>query len=116
VGLIGGIARTAVAAGTWTAVSNSVSRRQAGRWAAEDQSAHPGGYVPPPPGRYQRPMFQQQPQAHAAPTYQAAPDQPPPAIDMSARLAQLQQLGALKTQGILSEAEFEAQKRKILDT
>ncbi|HTD80376.1 MAG TPA: hypothetical protein VK898_22255, partial [Chloroflexota bacterium] len=73
-GLIGGVVRTAVVAGTWTAVSNRVSRRQAGRWAAEDQSQpqpqpqpqpqlHP--YMPPPPGRYQRPMFQSRP-AHAS--------------------------------------------------
>jgi hypothetical protein len=118
-GLIGGIARTAVAAGTWTAVSNAISRRQAGRWAAEDQSAQPQTYRPPPPGRYQRPMFQprvQQPN-QPAPNY---PQQPvyaqatPPVNAMSARLTQLQQLGSLKAQGLLTDAEFEAQKHKIL--
>ena len=40
-GLIGGIARTAVVAGTFTAVSNRVSRRQTRRWAQKDQSAYP---------------------------------------------------------------------------
>ena len=40
-GLIGGIARTAVVAGTFTAVSNRVSRRQQQRWAQKDQSAYP---------------------------------------------------------------------------
>ena len=94
-------------------------RRQAGRWAAEDQSGQHQTYRPPPPGRYQRPMFQprvQQP-------YQQAPSYPPqpvyaravpPVDDMSARLRQLQQLGSLKAQGILTDAEFEAQKLKIL--
>jgi hypothetical protein len=117
-GLIGGIARTAVAAGTWAAVSNGVSRRQANRWAAEDQAhAQPQAYMPPPPGRYQRPMFQEtarhraayeQPQSAAAqPTYQLVDP-------MSARLANLQQLANLKAQGILTEAEFQAQKSKIL--
>src|SRR5947208_11666491 len=97
-GVLGDIARTAVVAGTWTAVSNRVSRRQAGRWAAEDQSQpqpqpQPQPYMPPPPGRYQRPMFQSRP-AHAsqpAPMYQ-----PSVANDMSTTLAQLQQLGDLK--------------------
>jgi hypothetical protein len=48
-GLLGGIARTAVFAGTATAVSNRVSRRQANRWAAKDQSA------------YAQPQYVQQP-------------------------------------------------------
>ena len=125
-GLIGGIARTAVTAATWTAVSNTVSKRQAGRWAAQEQSSS-GGYRPPPPGRYQRPMFQEPIQRHAA-EYAAQQQQqqvpmppPPPAMPaappvdpMSTRLAQLEQLGALKAQGILTEAEFEQQKRQIL--
>ena len=116
-GLIGEVARTAVVAGTWTAVSNAVSCRQAGRWAAQDQS-HPPAYMPPPPGRYQRPMFQQplhQP-AHPPQTYNVQPPAPaaPPVDPMTARLAQLQQLGELKAQGILSQAEFEAQKSAIL--
>lgn len=129
-GLIGGIARTAIAAGTWTAVSNGVSRRQANRWAAEDQShsqaqSAPPAYMPPPPGRYQRQMFQQgheQAPAGAQPVYlqpvYVQPHSPaaPVADAMTARLAQLQQLGALKAQGILSDVEFEAQKSKILNS
>jgi len=95
-GLIRGVARTAVVAGTATAVSNRVSRRQAGRWAAQGQSAQ---------------------QAPAAPVY-AAPPPPPappaPAADVDAQLAQLAQLGALRDQGILSDAEFELQKFRIL--
>ena len=99
-GLIGGMARTAVVAGTATAVSNRVSRRQANRWAEkyqqqadaayEEQQAAPQqqAYAPPPP----------QPQA-------------PAETDV---LTQLQQLGELKSAGVLTEEEFAAQKAKIL--
>lgn len=95
-GLVRGMARTAVVAGTATAVSNRVSRRQANRWASQDQSS------------------QQQYQEYE----QAPPPPPPPAAppqdDMSDKLAQLKELGELKAQGILSEAEFEQQKARIL--
>lgn len=91
-GLLRGVARTAVVAGTATAVSNRVSRRQSGRWAAKEQQG-------------QEQQGQPQPQAAA----QAAPGG-----DMDSKLAQLKDLGALKEQGVLSEAEFEAQKQKIL--
>jgi hypothetical protein len=85
-GLIRGVARTAVIAGTATGVSNRVSRRQASRWAAQE------------------PAPQQ-------PAYEAPPPQPD---DMDTKLAQLKDLGELKAQGVLSEAEFEAQKSRIL--
>jgi hypothetical protein len=95
-GLIRGVARTAVVAGTATAVSNRVSRRQAGRWAAQDQQrAYEQQAYPPPPV--------------APPPSGAAP-----ADDRDNTIAQLQQLGDLKAQGILSEEEFQAQKRRIL--
>lgn len=90
-GLIRGVARTAVVAGTATAVSNRVSRRQAGRWSAQE--------APPAP-------------AYAAPVPVAPP--PPAAPDMEAKLAQLTQLGTLRDQGVLTPAEFEAQKARIL--
>ena len=83
--LIRGVARTAVIAGTATAVSNRVSRRQADRWAAEDEQDYQD-QAPPPPA--------------AAPE----PD----------KLEQLQKLGELKASGVLTDAEFEAQKAKIL--
>ena len=102
-GLIRGVARTAVVAGTATAVSNRVSRRQAGRWAAQESP--------------QEPQYAAPPQQYAAPqpTY-AAPPAPAPAAaaDMDARIAQLTQLAALRDQGVLSPAEFEAQKARIL--
>jgi hypothetical protein len=86
--------RTAVVAGTATAVSNRVSRRQANRWSAQEDQQY---------------AEQQQ---YAAQQAQAAPPPPPePAADP---YAQLRELAELKSQGILTDAEFEAQKAKIL--
>jgi hypothetical protein len=92
-GLIRGVARTAAIAGTATAVSNRVSRRQAGRWASQEQQQYT--QEPPPQQQY------------------AAP--PPPAqAGMDDKLAQLKELGELKTAGVLNELEFEQQKARIL--
>ena len=95
-GLLRGMARTAVVAGTATAVSNRVSRRQANRWASQDQQSYE-----------QQDYEQQQQQAYAAPP-------PAPADDMDTKLAQLKQLGELQSQGVLTEEEFAAQKARIL--
>ncbi|MFD0149248.1 SHOCT domain-containing protein [Streptomyces sp. NPDC055721] len=92
-GLLRGVARTAVVAGTATAVSNRVSRRQAGRWARQEPAPAEQQYAPPPP-------------PPAAPA--------PPADDMSSKIAQLKELGELKEQGVLTEEEFAAQKSRIL--
>lgn len=86
-GLLRGVARTAVVAGTATAVSNRVSRRQGERWQRQ--------------GYYDEP----------APAYQEPPPPPPPAADP---IEQLQKLAALKEQGVLTDAEFAAQKAKLL--
>ena len=83
-GLLRGMARTAVVAGTATAVSNRVSRRQANRWAAQDQQAY------------------DQPQAAA------------PAAPTDDTNAQLQELAQLRNQGILTEDEFAAKKKQLL--
>lgn len=90
-GLLRGVARTAVVAGTATAVSNRVSRRQAGRWAAQE------GY-----------------HEQAAP--EPAPQQQTQEDTMSVKVAQLKDLGELKASGVLTDAEFEEQKRRILDS
>ena len=90
-GLIGGIAKTAVVAGTATTVSNRVSRLQANKWAAQDQQQAAEEEQAPPA----------EPDASAAPTQD----------DM---LSQLQKLGELKASGVLTEEEFAAQKAKIL--
>jgi len=81
------VARTAVIAGTATTVSNRVSRRQANRWAQQDQEQYAEQQPAPPP----------------APA-QAAPDP----------VSQLKDLADLKAQGVLTDAEFEAQKARIL--
>lgn len=94
-GLIGGMARTAVVAGTATAVSNRVSRRQAGRWAAKEEQQQP----------------QQQEYAPAPEQYSAPP---PPPQDTGVDLDKLKQLGELRDSGVLTEAEFRTQKARIL--
>jgi hypothetical protein len=98
-GLLRGVARVAVVAGTATAVSGRVSRRQQGRWAAKDQQQADAAAPPA-----------EEPSAYEAPA-EAPPAQ---GDDMDAKLAQLKELGALKEQGVLTEAEFEVQKDKIL--
>ena len=98
-GLLRGVARTAVVAGTATAVSNRVSRRQANRWS--QQSAPEPQYAPQPQYYEPPPQYAPPPPAPAAP---AAPDP----------IEQLTQLAALKNQGILTEEEFAAQKARIL--
>jgi hypothetical protein len=98
-GLIGGMARTAVVAGTATAVSNRVSRRQAGRWAAQEQA------------QYQQQQYQQP--AYAPSQYEAAPPSQE-ADDGSSLIAQLEKLGSLRDKGILTEEEFVQQKARLL--
>ena len=107
-GLIRGIARTAAIAGTATAVSNRVSRRQAGRWAAKEQDADARATGS---GRTAAVRT-----AAAAPPQYAQPQyaQPPAAPSTDDMLEQLQKLGELKKAGVLTEAEFQAQKAKIL--
>ncbi len=104
-GLIGGMARTAVVAGTATAVSNRVSRRQAGRWNQQAQAE-----------AYEQQQYQAPPQQYQAPPpqYQAPPPAPAPAASSDDLIENLQKLGALRDQGILTDAEFEAQKAKLL--
>ena len=95
-GLMRGIARTAVVAGTATAVSGRVSRRQQGRWAQQEQQE----------------QAVQEPEAQPAAAPPAAPADE--GSDMDTKLAQLKDLGALKEQGMLTDAEFAVQKDKIL--
>jgi hypothetical protein len=101
-GLLRGVARTAVVAGTATAVSGRVQRRQAERFAGRDAQI----------AAERQQAYQQQ----VAPPPQAAPQQPvPPAsAGMADTIAQLKDLAELKAQGILTEEEFAAQKAKIL--
>jgi hypothetical protein len=87
-GLLGGIARTAVIAGTATAVSNRVSRRQLNRWSRQEDE------------QYAQQQYYQQP--------------PPPPAPPRDTVTQLKELAELKSQGILTDAEFQAQKAKLL--
>ncbi len=91
-GLLRGVARTAVIAGTATSVSNRVSKRQGERWSAQEQQQYAQQAAPPPPPA-------------AAPA---------PAGGEASMIDQLKELGALKEQGILTEEEFAAQKAKLL--
>jgi hypothetical protein len=84
-GLLRGVARTAVIAGTATSVSNRVSRRQGDRWAQQEEAQ------------------------------QAPPAAPAPAASGQSTIDQLKELGELKAQGILTEEEFAAQKAKLLN-
>jgi hypothetical protein len=86
-GLLRGVARTAVIAGTATSVSNRVSRRQGQRWASQEEQPQPQQVAPAP----------------AAATASG-----------SSTIDQLKELGELKAQGILTEEEFVAQKAKLL--
>ncbi|WP_418607506.1 SHOCT domain-containing protein [Georgenia sp. SUBG003] len=94
-GLIRGVARTAVVAGTATAVSNRVSRRQAGRWAAQEQQYAPQEQYPPQ--QYAAPQQQYAPAQQYAPEYADPVAQQPGGMD--AKLAQLKELGTLREQG-----------------
>jgi len=89
-GLLRGVARTAVIAGTATTVSNRVSRRQAQRWGAQDAQQ---GYAEPEP--------------------EPAPA-PAPAVAQPDAIEQLRELAKLRDDGILTEEEFAAEKHKIL--
>ena len=106
-GLIGGMARTAVVAGTATAVSNRVSRRQANRWAEKDQQAQDSADAE----AYRQQQYAPPPQQQYAPPPPPPPQPAAPQVDV---VSQLQKLGELKAAGILTEEEFAAQKAKIL--
>jgi hypothetical protein len=83
-GLLRGMARTAVVAGTATAVSNRVSRRQAARWSAQEADSYSDS---------------------SSASY---------SNDTDAQMEQLEHLGQLRQQGILTDAEFAAKKQQIL--
>ena len=101
-GLIRGVARTAVIAGTATAVSNRVSRRQANRWSNQEQQ------------QYEQQQYEQQ-QAQAAYAQQQAAAPAPAADGGDDMVAKLTELKGLLDQGILTQEEFDAQKAKILN-
>ena len=93
-GLIRGMARTAVVAGTATAVSGRVRKRQYDKWSRQEEE-----------------QYAQQQAQQAPPPQQAAPAAAP---SEGSVIDQLKELGELKAQGILTEEEFAAQKAKLL--
>lgn len=108
-GLLRGMARTAVVAGTASAVSGRVQRRQANKFAEKDAAT-----AAKQQQAYDAQVSQQQ-AAYQQPVY-AQPAPPPPAAGgiSNDAIQQLKELAALKEQGILTEQEFGVQKAKIL--
>ena len=105
-GLLRGMARTAVVAGTASAVSGRVQRRQASKFAEKDAATA---------AKQQEAYDAQMGQQQAAYQEPAAPPPPPAAGGISNdAIQQLKELAALKEQGILTEQEFGVQKAKIL--
>jgi hypothetical protein len=100
-GLLRGVARTAAIAGTATAVSGRVARRQAEKYTDRDAQI-----------AADRQAAYDQATAPAAAPVAAAPA--PAAAPEADLMDQLQKLGDLKAQGILTEEEFAAQKAKLL--
>lgn len=123
-GLLRGVARTAVVAGTATAVSGRVQRRQADKYAERDAHAaaqrsaayeqemgqQQPQYAPPPQPQYAAPPQQQ----YAPPPEPQYAPEPPAALSQEDLIGQLKQLGELRDAGILTEEEFAAQKAKLL--
>ena len=99
--LIGTMARTAVIAGTATHVSNNVSRRQANRWAEQEQQQYAQQQYA------QQQEYAQQQQYAAQQAAAAAPAAEDP-------IARLKELAGLRDAGVLTEQEFAAAKAKIL--
>ena len=102
-----GILKTAVKVGVASSVHGRVQRRQQQRWAAQDQAATAAAPAPPPPpAQYAAPAQPQPPHAEPA---------PPQSAGTNDRLAQLKQLGELLSAGVLTQAEFEQEKARILN-
>lgn len=111
-GLVRGMARTAAVVGTATATRNAVNRRQAEKNVAAYSNAMNQSYTPPPQPQY---VQAPQPQYVQAPSPQYADMMPPEApVGQEDVITQLERLGNLKAQGLLTEQEFEAQKAKLL--
>jgi hypothetical protein len=100
-----GLLKTAATVAVASSVHGRVQRRQQNRWAAQDQANAAAMPAPPPP---QNAAPAHPPQAYAEPA-------PPPPADMNDRLAQLKQLGELLSAGVLTQAEFDQQKARILN-
>jgi hypothetical protein len=112
-----GLLKTAATVAVASSVHGRIQRRQQARWGAQDQASAgaPAPPPPPPPAQYAAPVQPQQAYAESVPAPQAPAPTAQPA-DMSDRLAQLKQLGELLSAGVLTQAEFDQQKARILST
>ena len=108
-----GLLKTAATVAVASSVHGRIQRRQQNRWAAQDQ-ANAAAMPAPPPAQYAAPAHPPQAYAEPVPPPQAPAAQPKPA-DMNERIAQLKQLGELLQAGVLTQAEFEQQKARILN-
>jgi len=110
-----GLLKTAATVAVASSVHGRVQRRQQARWAAQDQQGtawqapQPPPQQPPPP-QYHAPVAPAQPAAPAQPVVPAQPD------DMAEKLANLTKLGELMNAGLLTQAEFDQQKARILNS
>ena len=107
-----GLLKTAATVAVASSVHGRIQRRQQNRWAAQDQ-ANAAAMPAPPPAQYAAPAHPPQAYAEPIPPPQA-PVAPPQPADMNERIAQLKQLGELLSAGVLTQAEFEQQKARIL--
>lgn len=101
-----GLLKTAAKVAVASSVHGRIQRRQQERWAAQDQATAAAVPAPPPPAQYAAPAQPQQPHAEPA---------PPQPAGMNDRLAQLKQLGELLSAGVLTQAEFDQEKTRILN-
>ena len=108
-----GLLKTAATVAVASSVHGRIQRRQQTRWAAQDQAN--AAAAPAPPAPYPAPAQPQQAYAEPDPPPQA-PAAPAQTIDMGERLAQLKQLSELLSAGVLTQAEFEQQKTRILNS
>jgi Short C-terminal domain len=99
-----GLLKTAATVAVASSVHGRIQRRQQARWAAQDQANAAAAPAPPPPQHYA-----------AAPPPQA-PAAPAPSVSMEERISQLKQLGELLSAGVLTQAEFDQQKARILNS
>jgi hypothetical protein len=105
-----GLLKTAATVAVASSVHGRVQRRQQSRWAAQDQAPHPMGAAPAPP----QPAYAE-PAPVPPPPVPHASGAPAGAAGTTDRLAQLKQLGELHSAGVLTQAEFDQEKARILN-
>ena len=107
-----GLLKTAATVAVASSVHGRIQRRQQQRWAAQGNADAASAPAPPPP-QYAAPAHAEQPYA---PSPSPSSPAPAPAASMADRLAQLKGFGELLSAGVLTQAEFEQQKARILNS